>query len=287
MTTEEACRRLGVSHDASREQIEHAFRRIAKEVHPDLTEGDRELWDRLVEARDVLLGEAAGKDLVPVSVAIELARTSEKTLDRLEGRRERTTATQGEVRSVVHRHTSRLDRRKRDAWALSLASGGIAASVAIMRAVVLTGPSADENAIIAGLIAAFTLLAGFAGLAGFASRARAEHLGHEIEDITNQLSQRSQYLRVLTEIKRVSDTAPPFEAEALDEAIDVWSSVVGPDEPASLALTAMRIGARDFARIFVAKGLELRILEESTIEVDGELWVTYYVVDHGNVTPVG
>ncbi len=279
MEAERACELLGIDSGESKDEIEHAFRRVAKKAHPDSEDGDREAWDRLVEARDLLLARLPGADLIPSKVALEVARSQELTLDRLEKRREQATATEGELRSVVRRHTSRLDRRKRESWALGVIAGGLAAAVAVMRAVVLTGPNVDQNAFIAGLIAVLALGSGAAGLVGFMSRARVEHLTQAIEDVTNQLSRKAEYLRLLTEIKRVTDRTPPFESEALDEAIDEWSHLVGREEPESLAYTATRIGARDFARLFVAKGLELGVLKESTLEVDGELWVTYYVVD--------
>jgi DnaJ-like protein len=269
---------LGIDEGASREEIESAYRRAAKLAHPDVAGGDRDRWDLLIEARDLLLG-ARGGDLVPVHVAVELARVQEKALIRIDERHERAGATQGEVQSVVRRHTSNLDRRQRAAWAAGIFSGGIALAVAVLRAVVLTGPSAEQNAVFATMIAVFALAAAGAGAVGFVARTRAEHLRHMIEDVTNQLSQRAQYLRVLTEIRQASGREPPWEAESFDEAIDEWTDVVGRGERASLAFTASRIGPRDFGRLVVAKGLELGVLEEATREVEGLLIVSYGLAD--------
>lgn len=73
MTREHAALLLGVDHDASPEQINHAWRVWAKLAHPDAG-GDREHFEALAQARSVLMIRtrvheadhfSAGRDEVP------------------------------------------------------------------------------------------------------------------------------------------------------------------------------------------------------------------------------
>jgi DnaJ-domain-containing protein 1 len=54
MSTDEACRLLGVAADADRETINAAHRQLIAKVHPD-SGGNTELASRVNMARDVLL----------------------------------------------------------------------------------------------------------------------------------------------------------------------------------------------------------------------------------------
>lgn len=58
MTVEAACRLLGLGMTPMPEGVKVAFRRLAKEAHPDAG-GDPDDYRRLVEARDLLLREVS------------------------------------------------------------------------------------------------------------------------------------------------------------------------------------------------------------------------------------
>jgi DnaJ-domain-containing protein 1 len=50
---------LGVPPGADAGQVMAAFRRLSKTHHPDAATGDRDLFERLVLARDTMLGRSA------------------------------------------------------------------------------------------------------------------------------------------------------------------------------------------------------------------------------------
>lgn len=55
MTREQCCQLLGVGKNATKDEIKEAFRRKAKEYHPDNNNGMDDMYIKLVEARDFLL----------------------------------------------------------------------------------------------------------------------------------------------------------------------------------------------------------------------------------------
>ncbi len=68
MTPEDASRVLGVPHGATADEVRDAYRRIARDVHPDRNAGDADAAARFIEAtqaRDVLLAVLEGGATLP------------------------------------------------------------------------------------------------------------------------------------------------------------------------------------------------------------------------------
>ena len=57
MTRVQCCQLLGVGNNATKDEIKEAFRRKAKEYHPDNNNGMDDMYKKLVEARDFLLAQ--------------------------------------------------------------------------------------------------------------------------------------------------------------------------------------------------------------------------------------
>ena len=57
-------RLLGLENGASNEDIKRAFRKKSLIYHPDRNGGNAEMFQRLVEAKERLLGNGAGSDRV-------------------------------------------------------------------------------------------------------------------------------------------------------------------------------------------------------------------------------
>lgn len=57
-------RLLGLESGASNDEIKKAFRKKSLIYHPDRTGGNSEMFQRLVEAKERLLGNGAGLDRV-------------------------------------------------------------------------------------------------------------------------------------------------------------------------------------------------------------------------------
>ena len=90
-------RRLGLKRDASPQDVHRAYRRAARDCHPDVVGGSAESWGALVEAYDVLRAHApsprhivpghdplvmkyypaASKDLDGIAVRLDAARLRE------------------------------------------------------------------------------------------------------------------------------------------------------------------------------------------------------------------
>jgi hypothetical protein len=275
MTPQEAADLLGTGMDADPAAIKAAYRRAAKRAHPDSPEGSTRKWDEILEARDLLMGASKGQELVPISVAVELARTQDKALALREDHQDRIAEVDATLHEIVRRQTSKLNERKRSAWALGVGAGGIALVVTLLRAVALTGLGGQENVAVVTVISVLSVAAGAAAAVGWILRIRAERIAHLVEDATTQLSSRGQFARVLGEIEREGYHSSPWTPDEFDEAIDEWALQVGSYEPRSMAVTALRVGRADFSRLMIAKGLELGLLTEEMIDVDGGFAITY------------
>jgi hypothetical protein len=275
MTLQEAAGLLGTGTDADAVAIKAAYRQAAKRAHPDSPEGSTRKWDELLEARDLLMGVSKGQELVPISVAVELARTQDKALALREDHQDRITEADSTLHEIVRRQTSKLNERKRSAWALGVGAGGIALVVTLLRAVALVGLGGPENAGVVTGISILSVAAGVAAAVGWVLRIRAERIAHLIEDATTQLSSRGQYARVLGEIEREGYLQPPWTPDEFDQAIEEWALSVGSYEPRSMAVTALRVGCADFSRLVIVKGLELGLLTEETANDDGGIAITY------------
>jgi DnaJ domain len=273
MTVREALEILGVGPDAAKEEIEAAFRKAARTAHPDSENGNRPLWDRLVEARDLLIGPSESRTLVPLDAVREMARAQERALVRADERAERVAATEITVRSVVMRHTAPLERQRRVAWAAGLFAGGIGVLLTLLRSVDLRPEGEAGSALVTVMILLY-VTSGLLGLIGITFRFRAERLEQVINDVTSQLSRKSEYLRVLNEIRRESTVPFPWSRDAFDYALDEWENGLS-EISSSLAGTVARIGIDDFGEIFLSKGVELGVLVESTEDVEGELFAFY------------
>jgi ABC-type multidrug transport system fused ATPase/permease subunit len=277
MTVEEACELLDVQPDASEEEIGSGFRRAARSTHTDAPGGNRADWDRVVEARDILLGQHPGQTLVRIDVAKELVRSQSEAIERLEQRNERAAATASALQSVTLRHTSSLDRRKRSAWMAGAAAAALGTLITVIRTVAISGTGTTETVAIAAFMAGAYFGAGALAIWGFVLQFRAEQLTHAIEDVTAQLSRRANYLQALNEIRQTSELPDEWLIDDFEHAIDDWADATASSHPSSLASTAREIGSRDFGELVISKGLELDVLDESTYEDDGELFVTHAI----------
>jgi hypothetical protein len=275
MTKKEAYDLLKIPGDASRAEIDAAFRKASKTTHPDTERGHRDQWDRILQARDLLIEPSNGQAVVPLDTALELARTQERAIVRHEQVRRHEVASERAMHAIVRRQTSRLDERRRTAWAFGVSAGGIGALVLLLRAVALTGLGDMENGIVVVAISILSIGAGVAAAVGWVYRTRAERIGHFVEDATTQLSNRGQYIQVLSEIEREGGHIPPWRLDELEEAVDEWSLQVGIHELGSLASSALRIGHRDFAQLLITKGVELDLLAENIVDVGGGTSITY------------
>jgi uncharacterized protein YhaN len=275
MTREEACAILGASAGASSEEISNAFRKAARRTHTDSPTGDRAEWDRVVEARDLLLGKDPGSSLVRVDLAQELVRGQNEALERVEQRREQADATQSALQSVTLRHTSSLNRRKRTAWTMGAIAAGLGTLLTIVRTVAISGTDRPEETVIAASLAGAYFVAGVFVLVGFLLQFKAQQLGDAIEDVTAQLSRRANYLELLNEIRGTSHLPAAWLMVDFEQALEEWTDATASHHPTSLASTAREIGARDFGELVIAKGLELGVLSEKTEEDEGEFFVLF------------
>ncbi|HEX5592671.1 MAG TPA: J domain-containing protein [Solirubrobacterales bacterium] len=276
MTREEALDLLGLKLDATDDQIDKAYRQASKHLHPNAAGGgDRERWEALLHARDIARARSNG-DLVPVSLVRELVREQERALEKRDRRQERAAETKRASQAVVRRHTSRLDERKRSAWAVGVGMAAITLLTSLLKAIVFTGSNFEQDAFVTALISTCGVASIGLGLIGLTAQTRAQRLEHEIEDVTNQLSQKAEWLSLFREIRRHGEVEePPWSPEEFAEAISEWADAVGPVDHRSLASTASTVGSRDFGRLMIAKGLELELLAEETEESEGEPRVSY------------
>lgn len=274
MTADEARTVLGVAPDASIAQIGAAFRRAAKQAHTDTESGDRDEWERVVAARDALLDH--GDALVRVDIAQALVRSQSQALERVEKRNERTAATESAVRSVMLRHTSPLDRKKRAAWTAGAVAAGVGTLITVIRTVAVGATGYSEGVAIAAFMAGAYIVAGLFTLIGFVLQFRAQQLTHAVEDVTAQLSRRANYLSLLNEIRESAYLPMPWGTEEFNDAIEEWAETTS-RHPSSLASTARDIGSRDFAELVIAKGVELEVLDEEAEEMEENFFVSFRI----------
>lgn len=277
MDVAEARDLLGVGKHATRQEMQSAYRHVAKEAHPDAVNGSDDKWEALSEAHDLLMSRAeSSQELVPLSLALDLVRVQEKGLVLREKQKQRAAKAEATLKSIVRSQTSRLDERKRKAWAVGVGVGGIAIVVTLLRAVALTGIAGEENAVVVLVISLLSVVAGIAAGWGWFFRVQTERLAHFIEDATAQLSDPGQYVQVLNEIEVEGGHSPPWTPGELEEAVDEWSIQIGDFDRRSMGMQALKIGKFDFTRLLIAKGLELELLEEKTRQQSGALSLVYH-----------
>lgn len=171
--------------------------------------------------------------------------------------------------NVVMHHVGTLAFRKRQRAILASLGAGLTAVLGLITAFAKFGYDTDT---LRPMFGAFTAMAaiGSAGVAllawRIASMERALKL--DLEEAAETLSDRSAYLDVLDEI----GLGTHWTRQELLGAVEEWeipavaprrNGFLGPRYVAvPLALTAHEIGAVDFSRLLLAKGLELELIEE-------------------------
>jgi DnaJ domain len=274
MDVTEALERLQLTPGASPDEIRQAYRRLSGNHHPDRG-GSAEDMVKLTEARDVALQAAGGNGaLVSVDVVVDLVRRQTALLKRSEHRREQ--AAQGKVfqRSLVRRHTSRLNHRKRAAQFLTAGAGILTALGLVLRAVAVppfNTPKSHTAVLIFGTLGLLTAGAGL--IAGFLNL-RVQAIAHLIEDASDMLADRPTCLELLHEIEAVGAIPMPWSPEELTDVVEAWVYRVG-FEGGTVAALARRIGPRDFRSLFVSKCLQHGLLDERDIVIDGQGSIRY------------
>jgi hypothetical protein len=122
---DEALNALGIDGKPSQEEVSAAFKRLAPSRHPDQGGSDA-LMAELTAARDVALEAARQRALPTIADIRDLVELQGRALQRSDERREKAVQVENLKRTLIRRHTSELDRRKR----MSQVAAGLAAIVA-------------------------------------------------------------------------------------------------------------------------------------------------------------
>lgn len=272
----EALLRLGLEPGASADEVQQAYRSLAKADHPD-SNGHHRLMVSLNEARNVALDRASpGTQLVSVDVVSELAKGQERAVTLVEERAERRDAVERSVRSLIRYQTSRLVRLKRTVQAVAYVGSGATVVTGLLRAVALVGLSNSESDAVAELIIVFAVLAALSWLGVWTLNIRVNQIQQLAEDATDVLSDRRAFLAILNEVEESSESQRPWLDNALRDAVEKWISAAHGDH-GTVADLASRVGATEFTKLLVAKGAELDLMSDQVKSVDGRVRVEYDV----------
>jgi hypothetical protein len=262
---QEALHLLGLDDSASREAIEAAWRAQMKLVHPDSGRApDTALAGQVNEARDVAVAGLTGMEVVPVDTVAALVRAVAREQVPVRG----SAASDKAVRQVVMRHVGRLAQRRRQQTALALLAAGIAALTALVRTTFDLGVvTTSQEAVLATVLVGFTVVAAVVGLLAWNVASREKMLRLEIEDAAETLADKAAFVETIAEL----ELGETWARDELRQAIVKWSEQ--PRPPVSpigstavpLSVTADRIGAVDFARLLVVRGLEHGLVSEELI----------------------
>jgi hypothetical protein len=279
MDYSEAVARLGLEQGASGEEVRAAHSRLAKQFHPDAG-GSTAAMAALNEARDVALenADANGEAMVPMSVVRDLMRTQTGLVRDQAERREATDRAQ---RAIVKYEVDRLERRRRVAGLAATISGGLGLLIGFLRAAVLSGVGELQSERFALVIAVIAFVAGAFALIAWILGVRVKSFEHLVNDASDALSDRGTFLEVIAEIEERSGKGSPWLRGKLHEAISAWIDEIGLNVRGSVAELAHRIGPEYFAKLLVAKGLELEVMEEKIGSPDGGLRIEYVLVWQG------
>jgi hypothetical protein len=107
---------------------------------------------------------------------------------------------------------------------------------------------------------------------------RVKFFENLVSDAADALSDRGAFLSVATEIEERSQIPSPWIQGALYEAISIWIREIGTNVRGSVAELAHRVGPEYFAKLLVAKGLELSVIEENVSNIGGRPRVEYALV---------
>jgi hypothetical protein len=228
----------------------------------------------LNEARDVALanGSANGEAMLPVSVVRALVKTQ---TDLARDQTERREATDRAERSIVRYEVDRLERRRRTAGLVATVSGGLGLLIGFLRAAVLSGVSDAQSETFAVVIAVIAVVAAGFALLAWTLSARVKSFEDLVKDASDALSDRGPYLAVITEIEERSGEESPWLQGSLREAISAWVQEIGLTVQGSVAELAHRVGPEYFAKLLVAKGVELGVMEEKISNSGGRLRIEY------------
>jgi hypothetical protein len=272
MERDEALARLGLDGSATREDIDSAWRAAMKEVHPDTgSNPDGKLAIELNQARATALSglPQSGSDLITVDRMAELIRTSQQELVAAERAGDRAMA------QVTMHHVGALAFQRRQRARVAAASGGVAAVLGVIAALLRASPTNGLDVVRPVLFVAALTLGLFAAVLAVLAwqlAAREHWLQMELEDAGETLSERAALSDALTELG-VGDF---FTRAELLEALSRWDVahdvIRGPYpvlpfmsptyEAVPLAHTAGIVGPVDFAKLMLAKGVESGLLRE-------------------------
>lgn len=276
MDYSEAVAHLGLEDGASSGEIRDAHSRLAKRFHPDAG-GSTAAMAALNEARDVALAnaDADGGAMVPISVVRDLVRV-QTDLAREESERQQ--ATERAERAIVRYEVDRLERRRRTAGLVATVSGGLGLLIGFLRAAVLSGVTDAQSEQFAVVIAAVAVVAAAFALAAWMLNVRVKYFEDLVKDASDALSDRGAYLAVVAEIEERGGKSSPWLRESLHDAISTWVQEIGLNVRGSVAELAHRVGPESFAKLLVAKGLEVGVMEERITNPDGRLRIEYELI---------
>lgn len=276
MDYSEAVARLGLEEGASVGEIRAAHSRLAKQFHPDAG-GSTAAMASLNEARGVALANAVdnGEAMVPVSAVQDLVRVQ---TDLVRDQSERREATDRARRAIVRHEVDRLERRRRTAGLAATVSGGLGLLIGFLRAAVLSGVSDAQSGQFALVIGVVAVVAAAFALVAWMLSVRVKYFEDLVRDASDALSDRGTYLTVIDEIEGRSGKSSPWLRGSLHEAISAWIQEIGLDVRGSVAELAHRVGPEYFAKLLIAKGLELGVMEERISSPDGRPRIEYELV---------
>jgi len=285
MDYSEAISRLGLEVGATVEEIRVAHSRLAKRFHPDAGGSTADMAG-LNEARDVALANrsANGEAMLPVSVVRDLVKAQ---TDLVRDQTERREATDRAERSIVRYEVDRLERRRRMAGLVATVSGGLGLLIGFLRAAVLSGVSDAQSETFAVVIAAIACVAAGFALLAWTLSAGVKSFEDLVKDASDALSDRGPYLAVITEIEEKSGKPSPWLQGSLNDAISAWAQEIGLTVRGSVAELAHRVGPEYFAKLLIAKGVELGMMEERISNLEGRLRIEYELVWAGEPSGKG
>lgn len=282
----EALQLLGLPENANPEKVRTRFRELAMQLHPDRAKMDPDAFIRLQEARAAALGEDDGAALVPLNQVTELVRAATDALAQRDERRERREESESVKQQVMRARTSPLKIARRRVSFLTGLMTFLAGLAQLIRAV----PSTAANDVATFTGSVLGIYAAVFGLLIWRNTQRITRIEEAVEDATETLSERPTFLQAIREITQSAPDSDPWTRDLLLDLVDEWSeSHLEQEHDSVLALLlsprratgqslpncARVIGARDFVKLLIAKGKELRLLAEHEEWIESDLVLTY------------
>lgn len=253
---------LKLSGSAGPDEVKQAYRRLARQVHPDTGDSDTERLKELREARDLALAPATSQDLATRGdIALILRKQGE--LAKLSKESDATLA------RVVFHHVGKLAAARRRRLTASGLGAILGSLLAIIGAAAKSEAAPLLSTVLLPLGGILAICSAVLGAMALLEKEREDRLRIQIEEAAETLADRGALVGTLRELGLDGF----FRREDLHEAIYYWSEMDNEIEVTRfrdrvpLSRVAAKIGPVDFARLVLVKGLEAGMLIE-TEELD-------------------